>query len=946
MNQVDNYEYFCHSCEDVKRTSDVEIICDGELKCKSCNNVGFVEKIDEDDPVSFHSVNNSRDSRSNANNSDQNSPNNSNRNSSNTRSSNEHRNSSSHIGGNRSNGNYRIEFTNSGNAFNPNDNIFSDMMFFRNMYQQIYSTGFRTVDGNINFTSNFEPSTNSNRPNEASTENNNGNNARNSGNGNRNDWFSRVFFGTNSRPSNLSSNNTSNNSSSNNDNNNNDGSGASQNNNTRNIRNPRIVTRAIDITNIPLNSPIRLNFHDIIDNILTNSFDNISLDQVLTIIMESDPSRNGPPPASEEIIKNLKVEKLTLERAQELESCAICREEYKENDEVHRITDNERCRHVFHCDCIIPWLKERNSCPTCRFELPTDDQEYNCKREELRERINSEISRNNSLNNSNNNSNNVDVGQDENGTSTNNEERNDRNEGEEKPDNENEERTDNESRNRETNENGDRTGSRNRRGNESGSRTETRYLQFGDDSDLNGLGDFTAMNTSSIIQNIFNNFINGTNSDGSGVNRIFFPQQGSNRNGNRNSDARNIFEESQRRPEHVIVNITSSIDEINGLPTNDNNNFQNTGTNEVNNNRECGTDNGNSNSTTNRNGSNERNTSQGRDSASSAPHIGENIFGGSNFFSSSNLSGLQNLFDGNNLFDTASVIITNISNHNNPSSSINSGSMRFPNVFNNINEFCANISNLHGERNGSVSSPTDSNNNQASNTNNKEGPKNSSDESGNNNNKNGTKKIEKRIYEKVQPSYNDRDNNNSSGSRRSRNDDTEEEITRKKSKNCENYDEENKYTEMNRSTNRDNNNNNKEDEQNEKSNTMVTNSTENNEENGDNNSDCKNPEKQKTVKKYIFNKFNWLKNYDNKEKKKKSEKNSDNTDPNIIQDDDINYKNEKESNTIESETLGKDNKSGYSVQDCGNEEANRSDTNFRGKGKEEVNDMKENISND
>lgn len=179
MNQVDDYEYFCHSCEDVKRTSDVEIICDGELKCKSCNNVGFVEKIDEDDPVSFHSVNYNRDGRSNANNSDQNNPNNSITNSGNNRNSNT--NSSNHNGGvgsNRSNSNYRIEYTNSSNAFNPNDNIFSDMMFFRNMYQQIYSTGLRTVDGNINFTSNLEPSSNSNRSNEANAENTNGSSVR------------------------------------------------------------------------------------------------------------------------------------------------------------------------------------------------------------------------------------------------------------------------------------------------------------------------------------------------------------------------------------------------------------------------------------------------------------------------------------------------------------------------------------------------------------------------------------------------------------------------------------------------------------------------------------------------------------------------------------------------------------------------------------------------
>ncbi|KAD0721978.1 hypothetical protein E3N88_43803 [Mikania micrantha] len=34
------------------------------------------------------------------------------------------------------------------------------------------------------------------------------------------------------------------------------------------------------------------------------------------------------------------------------------------------------CGHMYHGECIIPWLDSRNTCPVCRFELPTDDPEY------------------------------------------------------------------------------------------------------------------------------------------------------------------------------------------------------------------------------------------------------------------------------------------------------------------------------------------------------------------------------------------------------------------------------------------------------------------------------------------------------------------------------------------------------------------------------------------
>ncbi|KAK7279408.1 hypothetical protein RJT34_24460 [Clitoria ternatea] len=49
--------------------------------------------------------------------------------------------------------------------------------------------------------------------------------------------------------------------------------------------------------------------------------------------------------------------------------CVICKEEMRKGRDVCELP----CQHLFHWMCILPWLGKRNTCPCCRFRLPSDD---------------------------------------------------------------------------------------------------------------------------------------------------------------------------------------------------------------------------------------------------------------------------------------------------------------------------------------------------------------------------------------------------------------------------------------------------------------------------------------------------------------------------------------------------------------------------------------------
>ncbi|KAI7745621.1 hypothetical protein M8C21_033467, partial [Ambrosia artemisiifolia] len=82
--------------------------------------------------------------------------------------------------------------------------------------------------------------------------------------------------------------------------------------------------------------------------------------------VETNGSRFGAPAAAW-FVKNL--ERVVVDESGSV--CVICKDNLCDGSVVNRLP----CGHMYHPSCIVPWLNARNTCPLCRYELPTDDKD-------------------------------------------------------------------------------------------------------------------------------------------------------------------------------------------------------------------------------------------------------------------------------------------------------------------------------------------------------------------------------------------------------------------------------------------------------------------------------------------------------------------------------------------------------------------------------------------
>jgi len=88
-----------------------------------------------------------------------------------------------------------------------------------------------------------------------------------------------------------------------------------------------------------------------------------------SILLELHTTQRVINPTSKEAIEALPKVTIDINNVSEHSRCSVCIEDFRVGECGVVILP---CGHLFHEECLLPWLKEHNTCPVCRHELPAE----------------------------------------------------------------------------------------------------------------------------------------------------------------------------------------------------------------------------------------------------------------------------------------------------------------------------------------------------------------------------------------------------------------------------------------------------------------------------------------------------------------------------------------------------------------------------------------------
>lgn len=96
------------------------------------------------------------------------------------------------------------------------------------------------------------------------------------------------------------------------------------------------------------------------------------LDTIVTQLL-NQMETSGPPPLAKDKIEDIPKVNISAEEVERKLQCSVCWEDFKINEKVRKLP----CSHLYHEDCIVPWLNLHGTCPICRKSLNGEEDDDN-----------------------------------------------------------------------------------------------------------------------------------------------------------------------------------------------------------------------------------------------------------------------------------------------------------------------------------------------------------------------------------------------------------------------------------------------------------------------------------------------------------------------------------------------------------------------------------------